>query len=317
MAKVLITDSLFFFDEHVQKLRDAGYEVERLDKSDASEAELVEAIKGKVGYLLGGIEQVTEKVIDAADSLKAIGFTGIDYKGLIPAWDYATKKGIAITNTPSGPTNEVAEWAITAALVMNRHFLELGRVNKDKKFMVTPGLEGQTIGIVGLGRIGTRIAELVQSFRPGAIYYSSLHRHEDLEQELGVTYLELSEVLSMSDVVFLCVDGSAKGYFGEEQLNQMKKDSLLVNITHPGVIQEGALLNVLKEKHIRAISDHAMRLEGFNNLSFGQWYCMNVSSTVTCAGAKLMSDMATDSLLNILERGSDQYLVNPDYTKYL
>jgi phosphoglycerate dehydrogenase-like enzyme len=102
---------------------------------------MAKAIRGKVGYLLGGIEHVTEKVIDAADELKAIGFTGIDYKGLIPAWRYATQKGIAITNTPSGPTNEVAEWAITAALVMNRYFLELGRVNKVKKFMVTPGLE--------------------------------------------------------------------------------------------------------------------------------------------------------------------------------
>ena len=54
MATILITDTLFFFDEHEQMLKDAGYEVERLQKSDASEDELSEALNGKVGYLLGG-----------------------------------------------------------------------------------------------------------------------------------------------------------------------------------------------------------------------------------------------------------------------
>jgi phosphoglycerate dehydrogenase-like enzyme len=88
MQTILITDSLFIFPEHEQQLKDAGYEVVRLDKPDATEAELCEAVKGKVGYILGGIEHVTQKVIDAADELKAIAFTGIDYKALITAWEY-------------------------------------------------------------------------------------------------------------------------------------------------------------------------------------------------------------------------------------
>lgn len=140
MSRILITDTLFFFEEHEQMLKEAGYEVERLEKPDSTEEELAEALKGKVGYLLGGIEHVTEKVIDAATELKVIGFTGIDYTGMIPAWEYATKKGIAITNTPSGPTSEASEWAVTAALIMNRHFLKLGRVNPAKKFLVTEGV---------------------------------------------------------------------------------------------------------------------------------------------------------------------------------
>ena len=67
-GKILVTDSLFLFDEHEKRLKDAGYEVVRLDKAAASEEELVEAIKGKDGYIIGGVEKVTKKVIDVLTS---------------------------------------------------------------------------------------------------------------------------------------------------------------------------------------------------------------------------------------------------------
>jgi gluconate 2-dehydrogenase len=157
---------------------------------------------------------------------------------------------------------------------------------------------------------------MLQTFRPKSISYSSLHHHEDQEARLGVGYLDLQELLGTSDVIFLCVDGSAKGYFGDEQLGWMKEGALLVDITHPGVIKEEALLAVLEDRHIRAISDHAMSIENFSQLPLDIWFCMNTSSTITEAGVELMSDMATTSLLNILKSGTDQYLVNSEYKNY-
>ena len=313
MPTVLVTDSLFFFKEHEKQLIDAGFDIERLDKPDATEEELIEAIKGKVGYLLGGIEHVTEKVIDAADSLKVISFTGIDFKGMIPAWEHATNKGIAITNIPGGPTNEVSEWAITAALLMNRHFLELGRVSKAKKFAVTKGLEGQKVGIVGLGHVGSKITRMLKVFGPASISYYSLHRHEDKEAELGINYQDLPELLNTCDLVFLCVDGSAKDMFSTTQFNQMKQDALLINITHPGVINDDALFDALSSKQIRAISDYPMDDDRFNDLALDRWYCMNTSNTITEAGAKLMSDEVTNSLINVLTKNTDKHIVNPAY----
>jgi phosphoglycerate dehydrogenase-like enzyme len=316
MPTVLITDSLFFFKEHEQQLKAAGYDFERLDKPDATEEELVSAVKGKVGYLFGGIERVTQKVIDAADELKVISVAAIDIHGFVPALDYATEKGVAVTNTPDGPTNEAAEWAVTAALMMTRNFLELGRVNPATKFMLTKGLENQNIGIVGLGRIGSRIAAMVQGFRPNKVSYYSPHRHEDKEKILSVNYLNLSELLAQSDVLFLCVDGKAKNFFGAEQFQRMKPGSLLVNITHPGVIDEAALYEALSSEHIRAVSDHPTKSDvRFTDLPLDRWYCMNTSNTITEAGAKLMSDTATESLINVLTTGKDKYLVNPDYLK--
>lgn len=314
MPTILITDSLFFFKEHEQQLKAAGYDFERLDKPDATEEELIAAVKGKVGYLLGGIERVTQKVIDAADKLQVISLPATDVHLFVPALEYATHKGIAVTNTPDGPTNETSEWAVTAALMMMRNFLELGRVNPATKFMLTKGLEDQTIGIVGLGRIGSRIAEMVRVFRPKKIAYFSPHRHEDQEKALSAHYLALPELLAQSDVLFLCVNGSAQGFFGAQQFKHMKPGSVLVNITHPGVIDEAALYEALSSQHIRAISDHPMKSDArFHKLPLDRWYCMNTSNTITESGAKLMSDTATNSLLNVLGTGTDGLVVNPEY----
>jgi len=304
---ILVTDSLFIFPEHVKKLQDAGYEVERLDKPDASEQELMEAVKGKVGYILGGVEKVTEKVIDSADQLKAIAVTGIGYPVFVPAWEYALKKGVKITNTPSGPTQEVAEWAMTAALMMSRDFLELGRVGEET-FKITKGIEAQSIGIIGLGRIATRIIEMLQPFKPARVQYYSSNRHEDKEKQYNLKYRPLPQLLQQSDIVFLCVSDEAKNMIGEAELAEMKTDAILVNFTHPGIIDEHALLTALKANRIRAISDYPM-LKEFDELPLARWYCMNQTSTITESGTKLMSDMATQSLLNILEKGTDQYEV--------
>ena len=106
---MLVTDTLFIFDEHVKMLNDAGYEVVRVEKPDMSEEELCEAVKEKVGYILGGIECVTDKVIDAATDLNAIVFTGTGFKGHIPGWQHALEKGINIGTTPYANVYEVSE----------------------------------------------------------------------------------------------------------------------------------------------------------------------------------------------------------------
>ena len=97
---VLVTDSLFIFPEHVEKLEAAGISVTRLDKPMANEEELVEHVKGKHGYILGGIEKITAKIIEAADCLEAITFTGTDWLSYIPGHSEVKAKNIAISNCP-------------------------------------------------------------------------------------------------------------------------------------------------------------------------------------------------------------------------
>ncbi|MBI4268670.1 hypothetical protein HY627_02475 [Candidatus Uhrbacteria bacterium] len=302
-GKILITDSLFIFPEHEQRIRDAGYEVERLNKVEATEEELVAAITGKVGYILGGIEKVTQKVIDTGDELKAIVFTGIGYKEFIPAWEYAKSKGIAIANTPDTPTHAVAEWALAVTLAMNRGIFELGPTG-DKKFLTTKGLEGQRVGIIGLGRIGKHIAEILSLFRPACISYWSRHSRS----EEGVTYQELDTLLAQSDIVFLCVSKDAgNNFIGAKELARMKQGALLVMFGHEGLVDEEALLKELQNRRIRGASDSIGKDEAFKKLPLSHWFRFNASNAFnTETELKLTSDTATDSLLNLLANGEDK-----------
>jgi lactate dehydrogenase-like 2-hydroxyacid dehydrogenase len=310
MKAILVTDSLFIFPEHEQQLKVAGYEVIRLDKPEATEEELCEAIKGKTGYILGGIEKVTSKVIEAADTLEAIVFTGTGYKGFIPGWEIATQKGIAIANVPDGPTQPVAEWSLAAALVMNRGIFDLASPD-GKTFLTTTGLEGQTIGIIALGRIGGRIAEMVQPFYPAATLYYSTHRHADKEESFGLQFAEMDELLRKSDVVFLCVpDEVGHGYFTANHFAKMKEGALLVSFMHRGIIDVDALYDALDTGKIRAISDYPMD-ERFNKFPLSSWYSFKASNAFnTKSSLKFMSDKATQALINLLATGKDENRVN-------
>lgn len=308
--KILVTDTLFVYDKHIKQLEDAGYIVERIEKPNSTEDELCEAIKGKVGYILGGIESVTEKVIDAADVLKAIAIPAIGYEFFLPAWKHALDKGITVSYTPDGPTHQVAEWAITAALIMNREFLELGTVGK-KQFAVTKGIESQVIGIVGMGRIGTEIARILAPFRPKKIYYHNRKQNIEAEKIVKAEYTDLTNLLNKSDIVFVCLPDAAKNTLGANEYANMKQNSLLVSTAHPGIIVEDALFEAISSGRIRAITDHRPTSEKFNELSPEQWYCMKSSNTITEAGSMLMSDMVTDSMINMLKTGSDTLLIPP------
>lgn len=300
---ILITDSLFISKENENSIREGGYEIERLDVPKATEEQLVEAIKDKVGYIIGGVEHVTERVIDAGNELKCISLTGIGYKDFIPAHEYATEKGVAITNTPDGPTQGAAEWAVTAALAMERHLLELGGVG-EKTFMTSQGIEGATIGIVGYGRIGHRIEAMITPFAPAQILHTT--RSSDS------TDAPLQDLLQQSDIVFVCVSKDAGADFiSTPELAQMKSGALLVSFMATGIINEAALLKELQSSRIRAISDYPMKDIGFKSLPLAQWYCNNETNAWnTTANLKRMSDTATQSLLNVLGTGKDRYRVN-------
>jgi hypothetical protein len=81
-------------------------------------------------------------------------------------------------------------------------------------------------------------------------------------------------------------------------------------------IDEEDLLSALQQDSIRAISDYPMTNKAFTDLPVDRWYSMNTSNTVTRAGAKLMSDTVTGSIINLLSSGNDPLLVNPDYRNY-
>ncbi|HSW37810.1 MAG TPA: NAD(P)-dependent oxidoreductase [Candidatus Saccharimonadales bacterium] len=304
-GKILVTDSLFIFDEHIKQLEVAGFEIERLDKATATEEELCKAIKGKVGYVLGGIEKVTQKVIDAADELKVIAFTGADWRALITGCEKATEKGIAITNAPGGNAYAVAEFALATGLAMQRNLFELGRTG-DKTFQTAQSFKDATIGVVGTGKIGGKIIASLKGFSPKKIVYYSRTQKDN-----AADFVDFDELLMVSDVIFVAVPGSAGELFNAEAIARIKEGALLVSISPMNVINFDALLSRLKTGSLRAAIDWPAPSGEFKKLPLSVYYGSNSHTAYnTYQALKECSDMATQSIINLLNTGKDKYKVN-------
>lgn len=302
-GKILVTDTLFIFDEHVKQLEDAGYEVVRVEKPDMSEEELIEAVKGKVGYILGGIEYVTDKVFEAADELKAIVFTGTGFKGHIPGWQRAMELGIKIGNTPYANVYEVAEWGLAATLAMQRNLFELGPQGS-KKFHTITSLPDLSVGIVGLGHIGEKYADMMSGLGAKEVSYWSRNKKDS-----PYSYRSLEDLLASSDIVFVSVaDDSGENFIGKQQLGQMKEGALLVSISHQGIINEADLNKELKAGRIRAALDCVNNSRPFEGLSSEIWYGSKASAAYNSIGyLKRSSDMGLKTLLNLIQGQADEH----------
>lgn len=307
---ILITDSLFIFSEHEKMLKAAGFGIERLDTPPATEEQLVTAIKGKVGYILGGIEKVTDKVIEAGDQLKAVVFTGADWRYFIPGHVTATKRGVAIANTPGANSFAVAEYTMTLILAMVRNLFELGRMGK-VKFQATHSLNDRVVGVIGMGAIGSKVTQNLHSLGAKEILYHSRTRKPEVEKMTGARFVTIDQLLAESDVVTLHASKEAgTGYIGKDHLTRMRDGSIIVNCGFTGAIDKDALYEELESGRLRAAQDDPMD-ERFDSLPLSIWFNSNMHRAYnTFEANKTASDMATRSLINLLTTGKDRYRVN-------
>lgn len=307
---ILVTDSLFIFPEHEQQLREAGYEVERLDKPKATEDELCAVVKGKVGYILGGIEEVSEKVIAAADQLKVISFTGSDWKHFVTGWEAATDKNIAITYTPGANSNAVAEYALSMTLAMMRNLFDIGRTGK-KSFQTAKELSSSKIGIIGLGNVGSRVGVMLEGLGVRDLVYYSRTRKYYFELDHRIRYSSLSELLRSSDVIVVCASSDAKGLLGSKELASVKPGASLVSIAMEGIIDIEALHREIESGRIEFAAADVAYGDSFDSLPLGRYYCSNSSTAYNTREAlKAASDMAVESVINILNGRTDPFMVN-------
>lgn len=307
MKKILVTDTLFIHDQHIQELAEHGYEIERLEKTNATDDELRAALQDKVGYILGGLEKVTKEILESTTELKAISFTGTGWKGYIPGWEYAIEKGIAISNAPSANAAEVAEWATAAMMAMQRNLFELGPKG-DKSFTTVKSLMQLEVGVVGLGNIGREFAERAKGLKARKVsYWSRTKKTDDFNY-----YENVDELLRNADVIFLALgDDAGQDFISAERTSLIKKDALLVSILHKGIFNEDALYSRLTTGELRAAFDIVSDVERFRSLPSSIWYGSNGVSAYNAESTfQKASDMATTSIINLLKTGEDQYKVN-------
>lgn len=208
-------------------------------------ATLIEEAKDADAMIIANMPMPAE-VISACENLKFIdvAFTGVDHVGL----DAARAKGIKVSNA-SGYSNEaVAELALGMILSLYRYLREVEsscRIGGTKDGFVGYEIKGKTVGIVGLGKIGTRSAEIYHTLGADVIAYSRTI-HQDAPDY--VKQVSLDELLGSSDIVILhCpINDESRGMINAEKLALMKKSAILINVARGPVVVSRDLAEALK-----------------------------------------------------------------------
>ena len=243
--KVLVSDPLS--KEGVDILKAAGLEVDEVFK--LSESELVKKIKGYAGLIVRSETTVTKKIIQASDKLKVIGRAGVGLDNVDVV--EASKKGIVVMNAPSGNTISTAEHAFSLMLSMARNIPQASQSVKDgkwdrKKFM---GVEvyGKTLGIVGMGRIGTEFAKRAMVFGM-KVMANDPFLSEEKARSIGVEPVTMDVLLANADFITIHtpLTDETRHFIDEKAFEKMKQGVRIVNAARGGIIDEKALAKYIK-----------------------------------------------------------------------
>lgn len=239
--------------DRVTRLFDESVFITRDDKKLPVELKGTDVIFAKI------FTKIDKEVINASPNLKYIGvlsaaFDAVDAK-------FAGKKGVAVCNLGGYSTEAVAEFAI-ALMLENIRTLEVAKKQARKAdFSLTSfmgvELKGKTLGVIGAGKIGSRIAEIGLGFGMNVLYFS--RKSKAALEKKGARKATLDKVLSKSDLVALALSLSkeTEGIISKQKLAKLKKGSIFVNIAPPPLVDNEAVLNKAANGEFTYIFDHS------------------------------------------------------------
>jgi len=249
--KVFIADDVN--EDKLAPLREAGFEV--VKKTKLAPEELGDEIEDADGVIVRSATKITADLMDRAKKLRVIGRAGvgvdnIDVKG-------ATARGIVVMNAPDGNTITTAEHTIALLVSMARNVPRAHALLQsgvwDKKQFVGVELNGKTLGIIGLGRIGRHVAKIAKGFGMNIFAYDpfvSVEQAKDLGFEVG----SLDDVFSKGDflTIHTPVTDDTRNIIGKEAFARMKKGVRLINCARGGLVDETALLEAIENGTVAA-----------------------------------------------------------------
>jgi D-3-phosphoglycerate dehydrogenase len=254
--KIAILNECFLDENHLNRLRALG-EVSMFE-STSSEDMAIERLKGiDVAVIDGFLCPPTAKVLNSTDSLKLIVLPHTGY--FMVDLDSANKKGIKVANAPGFSKEAVAEMVIGLMFAVNRRIPLMDRNMRENPFESNPGnidqqnkywgfdLKGRTMGIIGLGRIGSTVATLAMGL--GMKVIANNRSQKTME---GVEMVSKEDLLKRSDVISINVTsgGETKNLISETELALMKPTSILINVDQGQQVDTDALYVALKDSKI-------------------------------------------------------------------
>lgn len=264
--KVLLLENVH--PEAFKKLSKDGFSVE-LVKTSLDETSLIEKIKGVHVLGIRSKTQLTQKVLDAADKLMAvgafcIGTTQIDLEA-------CKKKGVVVFNAPYSNTRSVVELAIGEIIMLMRSIFprstEIHQGQWNKTAANSREVRGKNLGIIGYGNIGKQLSVLAEAMGMHVYFY-------DVNDQLSIGNAtkcdHLNELLGLSDVVSLHIDDNKanKDFFNKAAFDAMKHGALLVNLSRGFVVNIEALVSALKSGQIGGAAVDVYPEEPISNGAF-------------------------------------------------
>lgn len=221
----------------------------------ATEAEYNEKLKD-VDYVVLRTLTLREAALKNARKLKYIqrwgaGYDSVDIK-------VAGEQGIPVGVLPGVNSTPVAEYAVLLTLATMRHLtitdanVRSGKGRDEKLLSQAYIIQGKTVGILGMGKIGQKVTKLLQAFGANVIYYDAFRLSAEKEKELNIKYVEIEEIASVSDIISIHVPllDSTRHIINKKFLQAMKPNAVIINTSRGGIIDENDLFDALKDHKI-------------------------------------------------------------------
>ena len=230
-------------------LEQVGANLELLD-SMHDEDEIIAHVRDADGIITSE-SPMTRRVLESLTQCKVVLRTGVGYD--VIDVEAATEQGIAVINIPDLWTREVANQAMSLLLALNRRVVNLHSDIRSSTWTPRPpydvgSLHGETIGILGLGRIGSAMAQRAKGFELNVIAYDP-YISDEVFAERGVTRVSFDEMMSRSDYISLHtpLTDETRHIINENALRLMKPNAYLINTSRGPVVEEAALIKALQE----------------------------------------------------------------------
>lgn len=266
-ARILVCDSLH--QEGIEKLEQRGYEVDV--KPTISHEELRNVVSGYDALIVRSRTKVTREIIEAGKRLKIVGRAGVGLDNI--DLETAKKRGIKVLNTPEAPAEAVTELTIGLMVSLARKIPLADRTMKDgewiKKDLRGWELRGKTLGLIGLGNIGEKVAKIAKAFGLKILITKRTPPEPELLKELQGEFVSFSELLQRSDMVTLHVPltPQTRHMISTNEFGLMKDGAFLINTSRGGIIDEKALLDALRSGRLRGAALDVYEMEPPTDLS--------------------------------------------------
>lgn len=256
-----LTISQELLEDLSKELNEGDNSFTAYDSKPSSEEEWLERV-GDAEQVILANTPMPESVIEKAENLKYINiaFTGFDH---VPV-KLAKEKGIQVSNAAGYSDQGVAELVIGFSVALLRQMKEADtgvRVGGKASDFLGSEIAGQTVGIIGAGNIGERVAEIFTAFGAKVIAYN--RSEKDHLKELGVEFKSLDEVLAESDIitVHLPQNEETKHFIGADEFAKMKESAIFINCARGPIVDNEALAQVLKDKGIAGAGIDVFEME--------------------------------------------------------